>query len=104
MIVQSYIKGSSAVNIAASVETAASAGRIVAGEPLPTVRALAAVLRVSPATVAAAYRILRDRGVATADGRRGTRIRTAVGSSLAVRVEVAPNVRNLAEGNPDRAL
>jgi DNA-binding transcriptional MocR family regulator len=104
MIVQSYIKGSSAVNIAASVETAASAGRIVAGEPLPTVRALAAVLRVSPATVAAAYRILRDRGVATADGRRGTRIRTAVGSSPAVRVEVAPNVRNLAEGNPDHAL
>ena len=104
MIVQSYIKGSSAVNIAASVETAASAGRILAGEPLPTVRALAAVLRVSPATVAAAYRILRDRGVATADGRRGTRIRTAVASSPAVRVEVAPNVRNLAEGNPDRAL
>src|ERR1700680_2492827 len=102
MIVQSYIKGSSAVNIAASVEQAVSARRVARGEALPTVRGLAALLKVSPATVAAAYRILRERGVVVAGGRRGTRIRPAVESSPALPVELPSDVRNLAEGNPDR--
>jgi DNA-binding transcriptional MocR family regulator len=104
MIVQSYIKGSSAVNIAASVEQAVSARRVARGEALPTVRGLAALLKVSPATVAAAYRILRERGVVVAGGRRGTRIRAAVESSPALPVELPSDVRNLAEGNPDRAF
>ena len=104
MIVQTYIKGSSAVNIAASVEQGVAAGRVSKGETLPSVRALAAILKVSPATVAAAYRILRERGVVVAGGRRGTRIRHAADAPAALPVDLPPDVRNLAEGNPDRSL
>src|SRR5207253_11194116 len=77
MAVQSYISGDGAVKIAASVESAVASGRAAAGELLPPVRLLASALRVSPATVASAYRLLQERGIAVADGRRGTRIRHA---------------------------
>jgi DNA-binding transcriptional MocR family regulator len=51
------------------------------------VRNAAAQLGVSPATVAAAYRLLQDRGVVAADGRRGTRVRPA--PPIAIPREVA---------------
>jgi DNA-binding transcriptional MocR family regulator len=103
MIEQKYITGSTAVIIARSVEHAVSAGKAAAGDPLPPIRSLASHLGVAMATVAAAYRILQDRGVTVADGRRGTRIRPTAPSVLP-RFELPRNVRNLAEGNPDRAL
>ncbi|WP_423956310.1 GntR family transcriptional regulator, partial [Candidatus Binatus sp.] len=53
--VQYQIRGHSGNQIAASIENAIRSGRLHAGERLPTVRALAARLRVSPTTVAAAY-------------------------------------------------
>ena len=58
----------------------------------------------SPGTVAAAYRTLRERGLVTADGRRGT----TVARQPAVRIRAARplpgTVRDLASGNPDPAL
>src|SRR5205809_531347 len=63
MTVQTYFSGDSAVKIAASVEHALAGGRASGGEALPPVRALAAHLSVSPATVASAYRLLQDRGI-----------------------------------------
>jgi DNA-binding transcriptional MocR family regulator len=103
MLEQKYIGGQSAVNIARSIEAAVSAGKIEAGEQVPTVRELAKRLGVSGATVAAAYRILHGRGVTIAEGRRGTRIRP---STPATPVPPPPprGVRNLAGGNPDREL
>src|SRR5437868_12349025 len=68
------ITGSSAREIAASVETAIREGRIQTGEALPTVRSLASLLGTSPATVNSAYRTLRQRGLVVAEGRRGTRV------------------------------
>src|SRR5207247_2282200 len=76
--VQYAIGGRSASEIARSVENALRGGHLAPGGPLPTVRALAARLGLSPATVAAAYRFLRARGLVTGQGRRGPGDRVAV--------------------------
>lgn len=104
MSVQKYLSGSTAVNIAASAEAAVAGGRIGAGALLPPVRTLAAHLQVSPATVAAAYRLLQDRGIVVADGRRGTRVRPAPPISVPRETPMPEGVRDLASGNPDVAL
>lgn len=104
MLAHTYIQGDSSVKIAGSIEQAISTGRVTAGELLPPVRTVASALRVSPATVAAAYRLLRDRGVVIADGRRGTRIREAPPIVAPPAVPMADGVRDLATGNPDPAL
>ncbi len=104
MPVQKYISGTSTVNIAGSVEQAVAAGKMGAGTQLPPVRVLASQLRVSPATVAAAYRLLKDRGVVVADGRRGTRVRAASPIAMPAEAPVPEGVRDLAGGNPDPKL
>jgi DNA-binding transcriptional MocR family regulator len=71
---QYQLAGSTAREIAASVEGAIRDGALDAGDQLPTVRTLAKTLGKSPATVNSAYRILRQRGLVVADGRRGTRV------------------------------
>src|SRR5581483_2284214 len=103
MLEQNYIKGKTAVKIAASVEAAVATGQIAEGERLPAVRELATRLGVSAATVSAAYRILQERGITVAARRLGTRIRPSL---PAAPPPPAPprGVRNRAEGNPDRVL
>lgn len=63
-------------------------------------------LGVNPNTVAAAYRILRERGVIETAGRRGSRVRPkpATTGRESIRVDVPEGVRNVAAGNPDPAL
>ncbi|MEA2344792.1 MAG: hypothetical protein QOF63_2961 [Thermoanaerobaculia bacterium] len=100
MVVQTYLTGTTAVKIAASAEAAVAARKIAAGDRLPPVRDLARHLGVSPATVAAAYRALQDRGIAVADGRRGTSIRPASPAGPPALTLLPPNVRDLASGNP----
>lgn len=104
MAVQNYLSGSTSVNIAASVEGAVTSGKLPAGALLPPVRTAAAQLGVSPATVAAAYRLLQDRGVVAADGRRGTRVRPAPPIAIPREVPIPAGVRDLSDGNPDPAL
>lgn len=104
MVIQNYIRGSSAVNIAASAETAIADGRIAPGGMLPPVRSLAAQLGVSPATVAAAYRLLAERGLVFADRRRGTRVNPAPPLRVPAAAALPAGVRDLASGNPDLAL
>ena len=69
-------------------------------------RELAAGLGVNPNTVAAAYRILRERGVIETAGRRGSRVRPrpATTGREYTRVDVPEGVRDVASGNPDPAL
>lgn len=96
--------GSSAATISDSIESGVREGRLEAGAALPSVRALADQLRVSPATVAKAYGELRRRGVVEADGRRGTRVRArppVATMRAARRIEVAPGVYDLSAGEPD---
>lgn len=104
MLIQNYITGQSSVNIARSVEEAVARGSARAGDLLPAVRAAALALGVSPATVAAAYRLLQERGVVVADGRRGTRIRQVTPVAPPVALALPDDVRNLSEGNPDPEL
>ena len=58
--------------IAAALETAIDEGALAIGGRLPTVRGLAAQLRVSPATVAGAYEELGRRGRTRGEAGRGT--------------------------------
>jgi DNA-binding transcriptional MocR family regulator len=74
-------------------------------EQLPTIRELAATLRVSPVTVAAAYRLLHTRGVAVGHGRRGTRLKAHSTMPPALRsTGPVEGVLDLTTGNPDPAL
>ena len=106
MPVQYRIAGTSAESIAANVEQAISAGTLAPGAALPPVRALAAQLGVHANTAAAAYRLLRDRGVVETAGRRGTRVRHRPSSTprSLLGLDVPVGVRDLSTGNPDPAL
>jgi len=100
------IRGRRATEIAADVERAVGEGELAPGAALPPLRELAGELGVNPNTVAAAYRLLRDRGVIETAGRRGSRVRARPAHTPrdAVRFAVPEGVRDLAQGNPDLAL
>jgi DNA-binding transcriptional MocR family regulator len=68
------------------------------------VRDLAAALGVSPATVAAAYRTLKQRGFVQADRGRGTSVAALPPVRVRRIAELPAGVRNLASGNPDPML
>ena len=103
---RSKIRGHTAPTIAASIEEAVHSGGLRPGDLLPAIRPLAATLRVSPVTVAAAYRRLHARGLVSGDGRRGTRIRPNPPSPVPPieQVVIPDGVVDLATGNPDLAL
>jgi len=102
-MVQYPIRGSNANAIAASAEHGLAAGVLTPGQQMPTVRGLAGQLSVSPATVAAAYRILKLRGIIRGSGRRGTVVNPVPPLVTRFAPPVASNVRNLAAGGPDPA-
>jgi DNA-binding transcriptional MocR family regulator len=125
MVQKQYrITGATASTIAANIENAVISGQLLPGDRLPPVRQLALECGVSPATAAAAFRRLRERGLVHSDGRRGTRIVPPTGAGQAglaapVRSEaklathlsrVRPEsshrdgLRDLANGNPDPSL
>jgi len=80
------------------------AGDLAPGDQLPPVRSLAAELRVSPTTVAAAYAELRRRGIVTGAGRAGTRIRPAPPVTTRGYMRVPEGTRDLVTGAPDPDL
>jgi len=99
------LAGAGASEIAASVESAVTAGLLAPGEALPPVRDLAERIGVNPNTVASAYRTLRDRGTVETRGRAGTRVRERPGRSERQRTYAVPEgVRDLTSGEPDPAL
>src|SRR5262245_43875762 len=98
------ITGASAVEIAESVEAAVRNGAFRPGAQLPTVRGLAEKLRVSPTTVAAAYRSLRQRGLVVGGGRRGSAVSHHPPVGVRAASVVPTHALDLASGNPDRAL
>jgi DNA-binding transcriptional MocR family regulator len=90
--------------IALDFERRIDAGALGAGERLPAVRALAAELGVDPGTAAAAYRMLRDRGLVISDGRRGTRVAAQLEPRPSRAGRVPPGIRDLASGIVDPVL
>ncbi|OBI41160.1 aminotransferase class I/II-fold pyridoxal phosphate-dependent enzyme [Mycobacterium sp. E796] len=98
--------GTGAESIAANVEEAISHGALAPGDALPPIRDLAGRLGVNANTVAAAYRLLRDRGAIETAGRRGTRVRhrPATTPRSLLGLDVPAGVRDLSSGNPDPAL
>jgi DNA-binding transcriptional MocR family regulator len=104
--VRYQISGRGAAAISASVEAGVRSGSLLPGSTLPPVRVLAAELDVAAATVAAAYRDLRQRGVVETAGRNGTRVRARPPVTPRVDRPLAlpPGTVNLAGGEPDPGL
>ena len=67
-------------------------------------RELAAALEVSPATVAAAYRTLKQRGFVVADRGRGTSVAALPPMRVWRAAQLPAGVRDLVSGNPDPQL
>jgi DNA-binding transcriptional MocR family regulator len=104
-LTQYRIAGKGASEIAASIERGIALGALGPGEPLPSVRRLAADLKASPTTVAAAIGDLRSRGLVVTRARSSSHVSwrpPVAGPWLAS--AVPPGVRDLASGNPDPAL
>ncbi len=99
------LAGRTATEIVASLESTIRDGALVAGDLVPTVRALAEELGVAPGTVASAYRTAQQRGLVETRGRNGTRVRarpalgTRTGGSA-----VPTGVVDLASGQPSAEL
>src|SRR4051812_9470324 len=100
------LTGRTAAAIAQSVEAAVRAGGLAPGSVLPPIRALAAELEVNVNTVAAAYRLARERGLVEAAGRAGTRVlaRPATTTRQQLGPQPMPGVRDLSTGEPDPGL
>lgn len=90
-------------SIAEDMERRIRGGLMEEGERLPSIRSLAEELGLSPATVAAAYQRLRNRGLVVAT-RRGTVV--APKPELPVRSAVSGKAigRDVSDGNPDLRL
>ncbi len=90
-----------ATEIQARIEAEITAGTRQPGEQLASVRALATSLGVSPTTVAAAYRRLRERGFVVSKGRNGTRVAPQPNVVPSGQVSVPAHTIDALSGNPD---
>ena len=104
MPVHYQVSGNGAAEIVASVESGVRSGALAPGAALPPVRGLAGELGVAPATVAAAYRSLRERGLVETAGRNGTRVRARPPVASRVRIPAPAGTVDLSAGEPDTRL
>ncbi|MEZ5343851.1 MAG: aminotransferase class I/II-fold pyridoxal phosphate-dependent enzyme [Acidimicrobiales bacterium] len=95
---------SSATAIAATIEREIIDGTRRAGDQLTPVRALASELRVSPTTIAAAYRRLRERGLVIGHGRQGTIVAPRSSPTAQGTATAPPGTIDALTGNPDPSL
>jgi DNA-binding transcriptional MocR family regulator len=93
-------EGSTSLDLANHVEAAIGDGTIEAGFRLPPIRDVAAATRTSPATVAAAYKRLRERGLVVTRGRQGTIVARTPRFHIAMSAAVPEGKVNLRNGNP----
>lgn len=97
-----------ASGIATTIVRLVSAGELPPGARLPTIRALARALRMSPTTVSEAWHILLRSGVIETRGRRGSTVRGVPRSAAPARFSRLhsdlPARLDLSAGTPDRDL
>lgn len=98
------ITGRDAATIVRSVERQVASGALAPGDRVPSVRGLARQLRLSPSTVATAYRDLRLRGVLVSHDRSRTVVAHPRGSTGRLASPLPAGGVDLASGNPDPAL
>ena len=91
-----------ATSIRDRIEADITSGRLVPGERLPAVRALASELGVAPNTVASAYKQLRDRGVVIGRGRQGTIVAPLSRPTLSQLTLVPNGAIDALRGSPSR--
>ncbi|WP_229074059.1 aminotransferase class I/II-fold pyridoxal phosphate-dependent enzyme [Actinoplanes sp. DH11] len=108
-LITGAIQDRSARGIAAAVSRLITAGRLPAGTRLPTVRAVAAGLGVSPTTVSEAWRSLTLAGAIRTRGRSGTFVAGPLPSREQLRYSRLGGARvalprDLSTGVPDPAL
>lgn len=101
---QYRIEGDGSASIATSIERGIEVGALGPGTELPSVRALARELGVSPTTVSAAYRDLKARGLVVAHDRSRTVVSHRPPLEVRPSVTVPDGVVDVASGNPDPAL
>ena len=94
--------------IAGAIARLITSGDLAPGDRLPTVRALAADLGVSPATVSHAWQTLSAAGLIVSRGRSGSTVRSAPREWLPLRYRgldgTADAQLDLSRGTPDPAL
>lgn len=93
----------SAVEIADYFSVRIRRGDMSCGDALPPVRQLASELKVNPNTVASAYARLRDAGLITTGGRRGSRVAEAP-STFDIGAGAIEGLFDLSQGNIDPQL
>ncbi|GJM36915.1 MAG: GntR family transcriptional regulator [Acidimicrobiales bacterium] len=102
------VEETSADGLARAIGSLINEDVLAEGDRLPTVRALAARLEVSPNTVSEAWRILQNHGAIRTDRRRGTTVRgrrsTGIGRHWQVPVEPGTIELDLSAGTPDQTL
>ncbi len=103
MTVQYHTSARSARAIAENIERQIDAGAYAGGDALPTIRALAEELSVSPTTVNAAFAILRAQGRIVGKRRGGSIVVPRMPLQSAGEPSALPG-RNFAVANPDPAF
>ncbi len=90
-----------ASELTSRIETDIRGGRLRAGDRLPSVRHQADTLGLSPTTVAAAYRRLRERGLVIGRGRQGTRVAPTLNTDAGRAPSIPKGAIDAMSGNPD---
>jgi len=90
--------------LAGGIESAIRTGDFAPGDPLPSVRELAAAAAVSPTTAAAALAELRRRGLIVTHERRRSYVSPRPPLTQLPTAALPDGVRDLASGHPDAAL
>lgn len=93
-----------AAQLVADVEHRIATGSLAPGHRLAPVRVTAEELGLAPNTVAAAYRMLGERGLVVAEGRRGTFVTARPAVATTAEEPVPADLIDLTAGNPDPSL